>query len=229
LPADLTAALNEMSLPSLGAAANSIGGAPVIAPLSAPAPSSCTYGGSATGYVCPDITVGGMTISRSFTLLDLAGASMPSYDKATTDGVRSVLSAVGTITSGGTTLNVNQQQQMTLSGLLSGVHKLNGFANTTVKQFLGSGASAVETMSSMQNLTVTNVVLPSSAPGASPYPASGTLAMDGATTLGIIPTVASRLVLTFNGTRSVPVSITVGGVTRQCTLDLAGQNGLVCG
>jgi hypothetical protein len=169
-------------------------------------------------------------ITRGFTLLDAAGNTQQSYDRTTTAAIRTVLTAIGTITSGTTTLNVDQRQTMTLSGLLTGVHTLNGTSvsklNGTVT---GGGIPTATAISSTQTLTATEVVLPSNAPGASPYPASGVLRMVGDTKVGVVPAVPSEFVLTFNGTRSVPVSITVAGITRQCTLDLAGQNGLTCG
>jgi hypothetical protein len=228
-PADLGAALGKMSLPSLAPAATSAGPAPVVTPLSAPDPSGCSFDAKSGGYTCPDIVTGGMTITRGFTLFDAAGNTQPKYDRTTTAAIRTELTAIGTITSGTTTLNVDQRQTMTLSGLLTGVHTLNGTSVSKLNGSVSNGLPVAQAMSSTQTLTVADVVLPSDAPGASPYPASGVLTMVGATTVGVLPAVTSRLVLTFNGTRSVPVSITVAGVTRQCTLDLAGQNGLVCG
>jgi hypothetical protein len=228
-PADLRAALGEMSLPSLAPAAISVGAAPVVTPLAAPDPAGCSYNAATGGYTCGNIVTGGMTITRGFTLFDAVGNTQQSYDRSTTAAIRTVLTAVGTITSGATTLNVDQQQTMTLSGLLTGIHKLNGTSVSKLNGTVAGGSPTPQAMSSTQTLTVAEVVLPSNAAGGNPYPASGTLTMVGGTKVGVVPSVPSELVLTFNGTRSVPVSITVAGITRQCTLDLAGQNGLVCG
>jgi hypothetical protein len=228
-PADLSAALGEMSLPSLAPAATGVGPAPVVTPLSAPDPTGCSFDATSGGYTCADVVASGMTITRGFTLLDAAGNAQPKYDRTTTAAIRTVLTAIGTITSGTTTLNVDQRQTMTLSGLLTGVHTLNGTSISKLNGTFTGGSPAAQAMSSTQTLTVADVVLPSNAAGASPYPASGVLTMLGETTIGVLPAVSSRFELTFNGTRSVPVSITVAGIPRQCTLDLAGVNGLVCG
>jgi hypothetical protein len=228
VPADLKAALGEMSLPSLASAATSVGAAPVVTPLSAPDPAGCSYDATSGGYTCANIVTGGMTITRGFTLFDAAGHTQQSYDRTTTAAIRTVLTAIGTISSGATTLNVDQQQTMTLSGLLTGVHTLNGVSVSTLSGTFTGGLPTAQAMSSKQTLTVTDVVLPSNTAGANPYPERGVLRMAGETKVGVVPSVPSELVLTFNGQRLVPVSITVAGITRNCTLDLAGQNGLVC-
>jgi hypothetical protein len=202
--------------------------APAVAPLSAPNPTGCSYDAASGGYTCPSATVGNVTVTRGFTLFDAAGNTQQSYDRATTAAIRTVTSAAGTFTSGATTFTVDQHQTMTLSGLLTGVHTMNGSSAATLSG-TGPGLPLGQTVSSTQTLTVADVVLPGGAAGASPYPASGTMTMVGQTAAGVLPAIGSRFQVTFNGTRSVPVSITVAGVTRQCTLDLAGQNGLVCG
>jgi hypothetical protein len=65
------------------------------------------------------------------------------------------------------------------------------------------------------------VVLPAHG-STSPYPKSGTITVDQATSLVGGTSLTSRLVMTFNGTSKVVVTLTVDGRTIPgCTIDLA--------
>jgi hypothetical protein len=228
VPAGVSAVLEETSLPSSALLASSAAGVPVMTSLSAPLPSNCSYDAASGGYTCASISFGGMTFTRGFTLFDAVGNTQRDYDRNTTAAIRAVMTAVGTITSAASTFNVDERQTSTVSGLLTGIHTVNSISVSTVKGTIAIDPTSTTSVSTAQTFTMTDVVLPSGAAGASPYPASGVITMVGQTTFGTLPATESRFQITFNGTSSVPVTITVGGVTRQCTLDLSGRLGMVC-
>jgi hypothetical protein len=99
-PAPLSQVLAELQPSSLTPLNSQISVAPA-AGLSAPEPSSCSYDATTKSFVCPNVTVTGVTVSRSFTLLDKDGTPQSQYDKTTTAAVRMKSSFAGTITSGG--------------------------------------------------------------------------------------------------------------------------------
>lgn len=217
-PADLTQVLHEMALPSLSGA-TSLAGAPVAA-LSAPTPSGCTYSASTQSFACPGVTVSGLTITQSYTLLDASGRPQSAFDPATTASVHLKTTTVGTITADGTSVTIDQTQDLTLSGLLTGTHTIDGTSTSKVNGTVKSGSSSFSTASNV-TVTISKLVVPTATTGANSYPSSGTVTIDATTTVdnGFAATV--HVQVTFTGTNKVAVVITTGVSTQHCTLDLA--------
>jgi hypothetical protein len=208
-----------MILPSLGSITSPVAGTP--AGISAPVPSSCTYTAASQSFACPTVTLSGLTISHSFTLLDASGKPQTQFDANTTAAVRLKSSVVGTVSESGNTLNVDQQQELTISGLLTGSHVLNGLSVVKSSGNVMSGSTS-QYVSFTTTATIVNLVPPKDA-SVNPWPASGTILTDFSTSSGPggAPGLVMRIGMTFNGTSKVAVEITYDGFTSRCTLDLS--------
>jgi hypothetical protein len=216
-PADLSQVLAELQPSSLARLNSAISVAPVTG-LAAPVPASCTYDGTSKSFVCPNVSVSNITVSRSFILLDASGAPQTAFDKTTTAAVRMKTAFSGTVTAGLTSTVIDQQQDLTLSGLLSGVHTLNGTSLGHLTGSIGGGAAPVPVDITIST-TIANLVLPRSSSG-SQWPQSGTVAATITDASGPTP-LTTAVAITFSGTSKVLVSVTANGVTLTSTVDLA--------
>lgn len=222
-PADLTAVLSEMSVSGL--VPSTVGS--LAGPLSTGTlvPSQCAYDGSSQ-FVCAPVSFRGLVTNRSFTLLSESGASQAAFD-ATTAAVRTVSTTTGTLSLDGTPpITVDERSTMTLSGLIAGPHRLDGTDVTT----LTSGRAG--TLGSL-NMTVTTTIVglePPNFKSGGKYPRAGTITT--VLTDASFPGSDSGFstTMTFNGTSIVDVTMTMGGRTTHCTLDLAssGSPGSSC-
>lgn len=217
-----TAVRGEMGASALGA------GAPIV-------PSACSYVAATQNFSCPPVNANGLTITVSYTLLDAAGHSQSTPDAATTAAIRTVSTVKGTTTVSGAssftgTLTIDRTDDMTLSGLLSGVHTLNGTGAGTSESVLTINGLNVHT-STTDRSTTTNVVLPRSGSG-SAWPVSGTIASDQTlvSATGSSPSLTTNIhtVVTFNGSSNITLVVTVGGTTINCTLNLSNPAPSAC-
>jgi hypothetical protein len=218
--------LAELQPASLAPLASQISAASVTG-LGAPNPASCTYASATHSFVCPDVAITGITVSRSFTLLDAGGSPMSQYDRAATAAVRMTSSFAGTVTSGASTVTVDQTQDVTLSGLLTGVHTLNGTSLGHLAGTIGNGTTTTAIASTIST-TITNLVLPQSSTGPDRFPKSGVIAVANTTSIGALPAFATNVSITFNGTSKASVVVTAGGATTSCTVDLSAQTATFC-
>jgi hypothetical protein len=215
-PADLDEVITEMTVPSL--AATLVPGMPATPSAAAITPSSCSYDAVSQRFNCPNVTVSGVTFYRWFSLLNAGGTPQPQFDAATTDGVHLSSSLAGNFTANGSDVTVAGNEDLTLRGLLSGVHTLAG---TTLLNVNGTDAATGYPFILSVSSTIEDLVLPDTP--ADRWPKSGsvivhaTRAMAGTTT-------TSQLSATFNGTSRVDVSLTSAGTTLSCTVDLASQH-----
>lgn len=208
--ADLSSVLGELSPSSIPGASSTLAmnGVPSTAAI---VPSSCSYASASQSFACPSLTVNGLTIGRSFTLLDASGATQSAYDKATTAAVRVNGIVNGTLT--GTGATVADTSAMTLSGLLSGAHTLDG----TDRAHLNGTSGALATTGPVTVVTtIAGLVLPTRQGG---YPAAGTITT--AMTITKPAAATNTIKLAFNGTSKVTVTNTSPVSTTTCTLDLA--------
>jgi hypothetical protein len=229
-PLDVGALLQETAVPAVpGVAA----GVPFVAPAAVPIPTSCPYDAASKSFVCPPTTSGGLTVSLAYTLLDAAGKPLAQADKNVVASIRTVSTAKGTITapaeSGASgTITVDQRQELTLSGLLTGTHRVDGTGTTKIDGTLTVGGLKVPLTSTMTQ-TVAGLVLPTgAAAGKAPWPTAGTITVDATTAGAGLPATTLRSQLTFNGTSTATLTITIGGVTQRCTVNLANPSQLTC-
>jgi hypothetical protein len=221
-PMDLSQVLAELQPSALAPLASQLSSVPAAA-ITAPVPSSCSYDGASKSFVCPNVSVTGVTVSRSFTLLDASGAPQAAFDRSTTAAVRMTSTFAGTVTSGTTTMAIDQQQDLTLSGLLTGVHTLNGTSLGHATGSIGTGSAAIP-IATTTSTTITNLVLPRSS-GGSQWPQSGTIAAT-ITDAGFVGPLTATFSIAFNGTSTAKVTVTTGGVTTTFTIDLANPGSI---
>ena len=226
----LSQVLSEMTLPAVSGVASTLSSAPVTS-AATPVPSTCSYSASSQSFSCPTVTMGGLTITQSYTLLDASGKPQSQFDPNTTAAVRTTMSGAGTLTltgfNTGGSLTIDQQQDMTLSGLLIGTHVLNGTMTMHMSGAMSTGTTTTPVNSTM-TMTTTNLVLPTAHTGATAWPTSGTITEDMTTALDAGFLAAPiHMTMTFNGTSKIAVVITIGTSTQRCTMDLANP-GLAC-
>jgi len=220
-PATLNQALAELSIPALSAGGASFLGVDAAAP--ALDVTSCPYSATVQSFVCTPISESGLTVEQSFTLLTGAGAKQSAFDAATTDAVRANTTVDGTLVEQGTTLDLSGQQQLTLSGLVSGPHVLNGTSSITA-----AGTVVEESSTYPVDITVStsiaNLVLPVNETGSSQvWPSSGSITVDVNGSIGPVSVSQARTKIEFSGTSTVTVTVSGGGVSKSCKVDLAQE------
>ena len=217
----LSQVLSEMTLPWM-AATSSVGDKSRALSFGAPVASNCAYSATLQSFACPTATANGLTITQSFTLLDASGKPQSQFDANATAAVRLKSTIAGTPPPTGTsTLSIDQQLDMTVSGLLTSTHVLNGTMTTHMTVNTTSVSPAPPTSFDM-NMSMSNLVLPPSTSGGSVWPLSGTITEDLTSSDGASgPAFTIHATLTFNGTSKVAAIVTIGGMAQQCTIDLS--------
>ena len=190
-------------------------------------PSSCSYDGVSRSFVCPSVSVTGLTVSRSFTLYDASDNPQTAFDRTTTAAARMTTSLAGTVASGGTTLAIEEQQDMKVSGLLTGVHTLNGSSLIHVNGTVATGATTTPIVSTVA-ITISNLAVPRESTGPNRFPASGTVTALTEATYGALPKMTVGTTITFNGTSRAAVTVNVNGLTTHCTVDLSSATVALC-
>ena len=215
-PVTLDQALSELSNPVLSAAAASFNvGTPNLPALAA---SRCEYQATSQSFTCTPVVASGVTVTQSFTLFDGSGAKQSAFDQATTSAVRANTTVAGTIQGGADQLTVDGQQELTLSGLRTATHTLDG-TSTMHLASADSGFSSEITV----NTTIAGLQLPPlTADGTRAWPAAGTITTEISESFGGDTPDVLQIKITFNGTSKVTVTMTVpGSGAATCTIDLA--------
>ena len=218
-PATLDQALTAFSNPAIAAASTAFFDAGAAAP--ALGLSRCAYAAESQSFVCSTFSSKGVAIDQTFTLLTAGGAKQSAFDAATTDAVNAKTTMAGTLSENGTTLQVDAQQNLTLSGLVSGPHTLNGTSTTKLKGVIADifGSSSLD---ATLTTTITNLVIPNKTEvGAKPWPSSGTIVVQSSVIVGGAAIPDIRISMDFSGTSTVNVSRTGPGGTQACKMDLA--------
>ena len=225
-PADLTTLLGEMTLPSVSAAADAampaagtmLGARPAIVP------DACAYSRATESFVCPTVTVNGLTLTRSFKLFDAAGHTQSKFD-ANTAAIETISSMKGTLTVAGTgapAYSIDRAEDMTLSGIKTNTRTLNGTATMKLDGTITTSNGTVQ-MHVDQTETTSNLELPNPRTG-SRWP-KGTITMNSTTTFTpngeqtVTSQVESKIV--FDGQGKATITISTGFGTVTCTIDLS--------
>lgn len=182
----------------------------------------CVFNVSTQRFACPDHSRNGMTISRSFQLLNAAGEPQSAHDPVTTASANFVTTIAGSLVRENFSATFSRQRNITVSGLEGNetTHILNGTGATSSTRSRHSDDGPERAYSMSATTSIVNVVVPfPHAPEA--WPLSGSIirqisvSRDGD---GFQARTRSRTVtVTFNGTQFVP--LVVGD--RTLTLDLA--------
>ena len=218
-PATLDQALTAFSNPAIAAANTAFFDAGAAAPALGLA--RCSYAAASQSFVCTTFSSKGVAIDQTFTLLTAAGGKQSAFDAATTDAINAKTTMLGTLSENGTTLDVDAQQNLTLSGLVSGPRTLNGGSTTKLKGIIADifGSSSID---ATLTTTITNLVIPDqTAAGAKPWPSSGTIVVESSVVVGGAAIPAIRIAMDFSGTSTVNVNRTGPGGTQVCKMDLA--------
>jgi hypothetical protein len=224
--ATLDGALSEVTMPALDYASATFSGAGIVTPPIAP--SRCEFDGNSATFICGPLTGNGLTLNQHYTLLDAAGSRQSAFDGTTTVGVvvNSAVSgtATGYIGTNAVTLTVDAQQELTLSGLGTAQHKING-TSLTLTTFTRSDGSEPP-LSSTITTKVVDLVVPVPLPGdPTPWPTSGMVELTSNTDLGyVIPLDAANTTtsaaMEFSGSSVVKLTITNQNGTQTCRVDI---------
>ena len=242
-PTDPTPHQLDVSTEIAAMANGSVGGIPGVSSLlslpttttlPAVVPAACAYSSTTQGFTCPEATVQGLTFDIAYYLSDANGHSQSAPDVNTTAAVRVVADTRGTVSlpasvGAATSVALTDHTDMTMSGLLAASRALNG---TSVSHYDVSTTGTTQAHSLIDMTTTsTNVMLPAEGSNTR-WPASGTVTTDATavTSIGFLPSVTShaRAVVTFDGTSTPTVVVTVGGVVRTCKIDLSGRTQPSC-
>jgi hypothetical protein len=190
--------------------------------------SGCAFSSTDNRVTCAPVARRGLTINRSFSYLDAAGAVQQAFDIGTTNTVNVLTTVSGTrVHHDDDVSTVNSNSNITVVGLAVGSTErtVNGTTSGT-ESTVGTDRDGVKfTSLRMAGDTVTGVIIPLQN-GSPTYPTAGTIvrSMQVTVTLdGQTPTTSSRReVITFDGTNTAQISVTQDGVTKTGTLSLAG-------
>jgi hypothetical protein len=222
---DVAGLLAEMSPSSIVAAAGLAGSSSAdLARFPSADPGICAFTASSGWFVCPTVTVNGLTFARMFRLIDGSGNAQSKPD-ANTSAIETKSSVNGTVSqtvSGGVpssgTYTINGNSDQTLSGIRTNKHTLNGVSTTSIRGTIQVGASTIP-IDMTETETTANLVLPNAKAGQQ-WPQSGTITLDSSTHPGD-PAQSLRTVITFNGTSTITMTMTSPFGTITCHFDLA--------
>lgn len=189
------------------------------------ATAGCQWDATVSRVVCAPVTRNGLTIQRSFVFLDANGAPQARRDE-TTVASNTRVAVAGTVAGPRGSITVDRASTLTVSGLRPGsaTHTLDGEESGTMSGTHATDRGTVVSTETFRATTEKVVVPVPRSPGA--WPLSGTSTRRSTVTASREGSSGTRTrtvshQVTFNGTRYVPVTITLDGTTRQCTLDLA--------
>jgi hypothetical protein len=192
--------------------------------------SSCSYTPAAERFDCTPVTVNGLTITRSYQLLDAAGKPLSTPDPMTIAAIRTITDAKGTLApppgAPPSTIMIDRHEDATMSGLRTAHHVINGTATQKLDFTIPTGTTSIHETSTTSDLRLPEPT------AASKWPLGGTISSDRTMTIvvtgGSNITIVSKDVITFDGTSVMTFTHTQGGTTTTCKLDLAKTLGPVC-
>jgi len=187
---------------------------------------ACAFSTTTNRVECTRTNRQGITVTRSFSFLDVSGAVQQSFNRITTNTVNVTTSTSGTRLhhDDEDTTTVNASSDFTVAGLASG---------STQRTVAGKSAGTESTKGIKDNGaftalrtagdTITGLVIPIQ-DGRPTFPTAGTIirSMQAVVTLaGQTPSTSSRReVITYDGSATAQVVITHDGVTKNCTKPL---------
>lgn len=187
--------------------------------------STCTV--ASPNVTCAS-TRNGLTVTTIYTITSTTGAVQTKIDTLTTNTVRTRTTVSGTTTrsrDGSATAVVNHSSDRTVSGLAptSTQRTVNGWAKGTESVTGTNRDGQAFTSSRIAGDTTTGLVIPVSSTTQT-YPTAGTVirAMSVTTTVagGTATTHTRREVLTYDGSATAKLVLTVDGTVKNCTVAL---------
>ena len=223
-PVTLDEVFKEMSLPAISGATSAAGGLDMnIVTEGALLPAGCNYAVPSQSFVCAPITTGGVTFTQSYQLLNSSGGALSAFQPTSLAAVRVQSTISGSETSVDGTFTINGWQDQTLSGLQTSKHVLNGTSMMTMSGTLTDSTIGAGPFNMTMKTTTTDLVMPAKS-AANAYPASGSIAIDETASFAGSRAISTRIVLTFNGTSKVKMTIDGAAVPGCSTIDLSSTN-----
>jgi hypothetical protein len=187
---------------------------------------SCAFA-VATGLVtCGPTTHDGITVTRVSSYKTLAGVAQSKIDSATNAVSNTITVSGSTTRRDSSTSSVNETSTQTVTGLAAGStsRTVNGRSSGT-EQSTGTSKEGAFTASRTVGDTTTGVVIPvQTSRSVIMYPTAGTAIRSMSATVTIAGQTATtssrREVITYDGSATAKVVITVDGTTQNCTLPL---------
>ncbi len=184
-----------------------------------------TYSTAIGRLVCDTETHDGLTINRSISYKNAAGATQQAYDSAMTNTINVQVSVAGTVTRrDDATAKVSHASEQTVSGLAPGSTQrtVNG-ASKGQEDVTGTSDQGAYTATRVVGDTTRGLVIPIT-DGRPTYPTAGTVIREMNVTVTVTGQAATthsrREVITYNGTDTATIVITQDGTTKTCTLAL---------
>jgi hypothetical protein len=218
---DVNALVDQTGVAGYAAASlsASVPGVTATVPTSSTGASSCVYSSANQRFECAPVTVNGVTITRSYALLDASGHALSTPNPTAIASIHSITDIKGTMSGTATSaasMTIDRHEDATMSELQAATHVLNGTATQTLS-FAASGSS----YGSNETSTTANLKIPKPT-AASHWPLGGTITTDRIISVGgTAAAIASHEVLAFDGTSVMTLTRTSGGVTMTCKIDLA--------
>jgi hypothetical protein len=186
---------------------------------------NCAFSTTTNRVECAMTSHGGLTVTRSYSLLDASGGVQQAFDAALTNTVNVKTSVSGTRTHHqSATSTVNSSSDFTVTGLASGSTQrtVDGTAAGT-ETTTGTKDGVAFSATRIAGDTTSGLVIPIQ-DGHPTYPIAGTVirAMQATVTPegSAASTSSRREVITYDGSATATVVITQDGVTKNCTKPL---------
>lgn len=186
---------------------------------------SCVFNAGTGRFNCPPLTRGSQTYTTSYALFDINGATLSAYNKATTASINFIVADTGQTsfsansnTFTDTTYRLHNRTVSTLLG--DTVHTWNGSGTGSIHSTRTGQIRKVYTFSSVDTASAIRFRQPRDI---NPYPLGGTFAKNytvvrtRAATDTTTHTTTRQVLVTFNGTANVPM--TINGVAYSLNLD----------
>lgn len=183
----------------------------------------CQGTGTPGTFDCGRMVRDGFTISREVTFFNQDGVEQPEgFDPLTTDAVRMVMEASGTVERSFWTAAMTRNRDMYIQGFLGEAHTLNGTGSGTVYRS-GNPQEGTELTFDLTSQAQWADVVHLQPREENPYPASGSISRSMLVTVTrngeVVRSREVETVVTFNGTQYV--TMTVNGETVE--IDLANR------
>ena len=184
----------------------------------------CTLSG--TRVTCPDQLRDGLTIARSFAFATAAGVAQAAPD-ASTNSINAKRTVTGTVTRrNGAVSTVSHTSDRTITGVAEGSTQrtINATSSGTEKTTFENREGVTVTLEHSATDAVKNVIVPVTSSTTKPYPTAGTV--ERSMTLKVTEegsateTLTRSEVLTYDGSATAKLMITVNGTTKTCSLPL---------
>lgn len=199
----------------------------ILAPLLRPSDAACAFDAASGRVTCSDVTINGLTISRSFAFYDAAGDPQ-AFRGPTTVRVNTRTWVRGTVERDSVTATIDRRSDLTVTGVQPGSTRRTfdgveeGTSSIVARLARGTFVSDVRFADTTRGL-----VLAANDPTAPRWPLGGTVIRSAEGTRsregGDSQFFSRREEIVFDGTSRASLTITVNGQTRSCIIDLAAR------